>query len=201
MGAVSLLRISGPEACAVVAQVFRGRSRQNWIPRTQHFGEVVDADGGKVDEVLLTWFPGPSSFTGEDVIELGCHGGVIVTRQVLEAILCAGAELAEPGEFSRRAFFNGRIDLTQAEAIMDLISAKTELAARAAQGQLEGKLGREIEGIREDLISATAQLEAYIDFPEEDITPDTASQLFERIDRIRGKITGLLSTADQGKIL
>lgn len=201
MGAVSLLRISGPEACAVVAQVFRGRSRKNWIPRTQHFGEVVDADGGKVDEVLLTWFPGPSSFTGEDVIELGCHGGVIVTRQVLEAILCAGAELAEPGEFSRRAFFNGRIDLTQAEAIMDLISAKTELAARAAQGQLEGKLGREIEGIREDLISATAQLEAYIDFPEEDITPDTASQLFERIDRIRGKITGLLSTADQGKIL
>jgi len=201
MGAVSLIRISGMEACSIAGKVFRGRERVRWLPRTQHFGSIVDLRGEKIDEVLLTWFPSPASFTGEDVIEIGCHGGVIGTQQVLDALLEAGAEPAEPGEFSRRAFFNGRIDLTQAEAIMDLISAKTELAARAARGQLEGSLGREIEGVREDLISVTAHLEAYIDFPEEDITPDSASQLFERIGVIEERISGLLATADQGKIL
>ena len=201
MGAVALVRISGPEAAKVCDKVFRGKSHRDWIPRHQHFGSVLDSKGAKVDDVLLTYFPSPASFTGEDVIELGCHGGVVVTKQVLNAVLEAGAEPAEAGQFSQRAFFNGRIDLTQAEAIMDLISAKTELAARAAQEQLEGVLGKQIENLREALVSATAHLEAYIDFPEEDITPDSADKLFERFDTIEASLKSLLSTADQGKIL
>ena len=201
MGAVALVRISGPEAAKVVDKVFRGKSHHDWIPRHQHFGAVLDSKGAKVDDVLLTYFPSPASFTGEDVIELGCHGGVVVTKQVLNAVLEAGAEPAEAGEFSQRAFFNGRIDLTQAEAIMDLISAKTELAARAAQEQLEGILGKQIENLREALVSATAHLEAYIDFPEEDIAPDSAAKLFKRFATIEATLKSLLSTADQGKIL
>lgn len=200
-GAVALVRISGPETSKVVDKVFRGKSHHDWIPRHQHFGSVLDSKGTKVDDVLLTYFPSPASFTGEDVIELGCHGGVVVTKQVLNAVLEAGAEPAKAGEFSQRAFFNGRIDLTQAEAIMDLISAKTELAAKAAHEQLKGILGKKIENLREALVSVTAHLEAYIDFPEEDITPESADKLFERFDTIEASLKRLLSTADQGKIL
>ncbi len=201
MGAVALIRISGPEAAKVVDKVFRGKSYRSWIPRHQHFGAICNSEGAKLDDVLLTYFPSPASFTGEDVIELGCHGGVVVTKQILDAVFEAGAKPAEAGEFSQRAFFNGRIDLTQAEAIMDLISAKTDLAARAAQGQLEGILGKQIENLREALVSVTAHLEAYIDFPEEDITPDSAAQLIERFSDIEATLKSLLSTADQGKIL
>tara|TARA_R110000850_G_scaffold10259_19_gene36873 strand:- start:4224 stop:5567 length:1344 start_codon:yes stop_codon:yes gene_type:complete len=201
MGAVSLIRISGSDAALVASRVFQGRPRKDWKPRYQHFGRIADSEGEKIDEVLLCYFPAPNSFTGEDVVELACHGGVVVTKQVLSAVLAAGAQPAEAGEFSQRAFFNGRIDLTQAEAIMDLISAQTELAAKAAQGQLEGKLGQEIQGIRAELIEVTAHVEAYIDFPEEDISPDSSQSILAKVDGILARIDGLLSTADQGRIL
>jgi tRNA modification GTPase len=162
---------------------------------------LTGPDGGGIDEGLLTFFPGPGSFTGEDVVEIACHGGMLVTRRVLEALFEAGAEPADPGAFSQRAFLNGKIDLTQAEAIMDLISAQTDLAIRAAGEQLAGSLGAEIEAIRKDLIGLLAQVEAYIDFPEEDIEPDSLEMLTDSMDRIAGKLDRLLATADQGRIL
>ncbi len=193
--------MSGPDAAELVGSVFHGRKRSRWQPRTQHLGSIVDARGETIDEVLLTWFPAPASFTGEEIVEIACHGGVVVTKRLLDRLLEVGAELAEPGEFSRRAFENGRIDLTQAEAIMDLISAQTELAARAANEQLAGRLGEALEAIRQDLIGLTAHLEAYIDFPEEDIAPDSSELLENRGKATLQSIEKLLATADQGRIL
>jgi len=201
-GAIALIRVSGPEAIAVAAKIFLGRSSTGeWAPRVQHFGRILDSDGSTIDEVLLTAFPGPRSFTGEDVVEITCHGGVVVTRQVLAALYAAGAEPASPGEFTERAFLNGKMDLTQAEAIMDIISARTDLARKAAGEQLSGRLGREIESIRLDLIGLIAHLEAYIDFPEEDIDPDSTATLLNRMDSVGCRVASLLATADQGRIL
>lgn len=201
MGAVALLRLSGPDAFVIAAQAFKGRPQAQWEPRRQHFGRIVTADGGVVDEVLLTAFPGPGSFTGEDVVEVACHGGIIVTEKILNVLLAAGAEPAGPGEFSERAFLNGRMDLTRAEAIMDLISAQTDLAMKAAGEQLSGRLGDEIENIRVDLVGLLAHLEAYIDFPEEDIDPDSSNELLEKASRVLAMVEKLLATADQGRIL
>jgi tRNA modification GTPase len=201
MGAVALVRLSGAGAAEVAGAVFRGRPVSGWIPRQQHFGRIVDAAGSVVDEVLLTWFPGPGSFTGEDMVEISCHGGPLVTRRVLESLLEAGAEPAHAGEFSERAFCNGRLDLTQAEAIMDLISAKTDLALKAAGEQLAGRLGREVEGLRQGLIGLLAHVEAYIDFPEEDISPETGASLLAAMEVELGRMRRLLATADQGRIL
>ncbi len=200
VGAVSLLRVSGPGAEALAEAVFRGRAG-GLRPRVQHFGQIVDAAGAKVDDVLLTFFPGPGSYTGEPVVEIGCHGGVLVTRRVLGRLLEAGARLAEPGEFTRRAFLNGRMDLTQAEAVMDLINARTDLALRAAADQLEGRLGERVGAVRELLLDLLAHVEAYIDFPEEDIDPETGAALLVRLDSARGIIAELLATAGQGRIL
>jgi tRNA modification GTPase len=201
MGAVALLRLSGADAFAIAERVFRGRPAAKWAPRRQHFGRIVAADGCVVDEVLLTGFPAPASFTGEDVVEIACHGGIIVTKRILEVLLEAGAESAGPGEFSERAFLNGKMDLTRAEAIMDLISAQTDLAMKAAGEQLSGRLGDEIERIRLDLVGLLAHLEAYIDFPEEDIDPDSSGELQARAAEVLAKVETLLATADQGRIL
>ena len=201
IGAVALLRLSGPEAFSVAGRVFRGRPQAQWENRRQHFGRIVAPDGNVVDEVLLTAFPGPGSFTGEDVVEIACHGGMIVTKRILELLLTAGAESAGPGEFSERAFLNGKMDLTRAEAIMALISARTELAMKAAGEQLSGRLGDEIERIRLDLIGLLAHLEAYIDFPEEDIDPDSSSELQAKAVGVLKTVEKLLATADQGRIL
>ncbi|NLT69289.1 MAG: tRNA uridine-5-carboxymethylaminomethyl(34) synthesis GTPase MnmE [Verrucomicrobiaceae bacterium] len=201
MGAVALVRLSGPEAPAIAARVFRGRPEARREARRQHLGEIVAPDGEVVDEVLLTVFPAPGSFTGENVVEIACHGGVLVTRRVLEVLLAAGAEPAGPGEFSERAFLNGKMDLTRAEAIMDLISARTDLARKAASEQLSGRLGDGVEGIRLDLVGLLAHLEAYIDFPEEDIDPDSTGVLVGKTSEVLAKVEGLLATADQGRIL
>jgi len=200
MGAVALVRISGPEAIAVADRMAAGRAGK--APERQAVLAVLrDRAGAVVDEVLLTVFRGPRSYTGEDVVEIGCHGGVLVTRKVLAAVLEAGARLAEAGEFSQRAFLNQRMDLTQAEAVMDLISAQTELAMRAAHEQREGRLGRRSEELRADLLGVVAHLEAYIDFPDEDIDPDTGVAMLARIDRLIAAVGALLATADQGRIL
>ncbi len=196
-----MVRVSGPEAVPVAAKVFAGRAPSAWEPRRQHFGKAVDASGGTLDEVLMTFFPGPGSFTGEDVVEFSCHGGMLVTRRLLEALLEAGAEPAEPGEFTERAFLNGRLDLTQAEAVMDLISARTDLALKAAGEQLGGRLGREVEAIRLDLVGLLAQVEAWIDFPEEDIAPDSLASIAAGSERAAARLDTLLSTAEQGRIL
>jgi tRNA modification GTPase len=208
-GAVALVRVTGPEALAVGGRVFRKRSAAGaggeaglgaMEPRVQHFGQIWD-EGALVDEVLLTVFRGPASFTGEDVVEIGCHGGGLVTRRVLEALFRAGAGAAGPGEFTRRAYLNGKLDLTQAEAIMDVVLAQSDLALRAAARQLGGSLGERVRGLQSQLLDLLAHLEAYIDFPEEDIAPDTGSQMQARMKLVRVDLERLLATARHGRVL
>jgi tRNA modification GTPase len=154
-----------------------------------------------LDEVLLTVFRAPRSYTGEDVVEISGHGGVVVAQSVLAAVFAAGARPAAPGELTQRSFLNGKMDLTQAEAVMDLINARGEAAARAAAGQLEGRLGRVVERLREELLTAVAHLEAFIDFPEEGIDPESGQALLKRVDDLSSAVGRLLSTADEGRML
>lgn len=197
-GAIAVLRVSGPEALAVCRRILHSRTLH---PRVQTFGQIRDAAGEIVDEVLAAYFPAPRSYTGEDLVEISCHGGPLVTQAVYEALLGAGARPAEPGEFTQRAFLNEKLDLTQAEAVMDLISAQTNLARRTALAQLRGRLGHEIETIRQDLIQVIAHVEAYIDFPDEDIDPETGGQIARRIESLSSRIQTLAATADQGRLL
>lgn len=197
-GALAVLRISGPEATKVLQRCTGGRVPE---PRRATLVRVRDTEGRVLDEAVATWFAAPASFTGEDVVELSCHGGMLVSRRVLERVLACGARPAEAGEFSRRAFENGRMDLTQAEAVMDIISAGSDLALRAAQSQLQGAIRHRVEEIAEKLISVTAHVEAYIDFPEEDISPDTMQQLTAGLDGAAEALNRLLATADEGRIL
>ncbi len=198
-GAVALIRVSGPEAGDVIAGACRvGKA---FPDRRATLASVRDADGAVLDQVLVTRFAAPRSYTGEEVVEISTHGGRLVARRVLERLLECGARVADPGEFTERAFLNGKLDLTQAEAVMDLISAQSDLALRAAHEQLEGGIGRRTEGLRQDLIETVAQLEAWIDFPEDDIDPESGEALAARMATVRGAIEGLLSTADQGRIL
>lgn len=200
-GAIAVLRMSGPQAVAYADKTFRGRkSVAELEARRQHFGSIVDGDL-KLDEVLLTVFRGPNSYTGEDVVEIAGHGGVLVSRRVLEVLWQAGARPAEPGEFTQRAYLNGRMDLTQAEAVMDLITAQTDLALRAAGEQLAGRLGEQIRKLRENVIELLAHVEAYIDFPDEDIDPDVGEALLRKLDLVRAEIEALLATAERGKVL
>ena len=200
-GAVAILRLSGPQAIDFAGRIFRGRRPVAQITSgTVSLGRI-EADGVVIDEVLLTVFRAPRSYTGEDVVEISGHGGVVVAQSILQTILGVGARPAQPGEFTRRAFLNGRMDLTQAEAVMDLISARGEASARAAAGQLEGRLGRVVEDLRKEAITALAHLEAFIDFPEEGIDPESGKALLVRIEGLSSKVEQLLSTADEGRML
>ncbi len=196
--AIALIRMSGPESLAVAERVWKGRRE---LPsRYAAFGSIVE-DGAKLDDVLLTVFRGPASYTGEDMVEIACHGGVLVSRRILSALLRRGARSAEPGEFTQRAYMNGKLDLTQAEAVMDLIGAQTELALQAAAEQLEGRLGDRIRALRQQLLEILAHVEAYIDFPEEDISPDVGAALKTRMDAARGEMEAMLATAGQGRLM
>ncbi len=200
-GAIALIRVSGEEAIGVADRVFRGQEKPSEFPaHTQRLGEIFDGDRF-VDQVMLSVHRAPASYTGEDLVEISCHGGILVTARVLETCFHAGARAARPGEFSERAFLNGKMDLTQAEAVMDLIRAQSDLALRSAHEQLEGRLGAEVGSIRGQLIEMLAHVEAAIDFPEEDIAPDESVKLEARLDSVRQKIRDLLATAEQGRIL
>jgi tRNA modification GTPase len=198
--AVALIRLSGPGAEAIADATTQGAAGRA-VERRATRAKVRDAAGRVLDDVLLTVFRGGRSFTGEPVVEIACHGGRLVTRRVLDRLLECGARAAGPGEFTERAFFHGKLDLTQAEAVMDLISAQSDLALRAAHEQLEGGIGREAVRLREELIGVVANLEAWIDFPEEDIDPDTGAGFLHRVADVRGGIARLLATAEQGRIL
>ncbi len=201
-GAIALVRVSGANAIRVADKIFHGKELPSQFEsHVQHFGEIFGAEGGLIDQVVLSVHRAPASYTGEDLIEMSCHGGTLVSAKVLEVCLRAGARAARPGEFTERAFLNGKMDLTQAEAVIDLIRAKTDLALRSATEQLEGRLGGQIRKIRDDLIALLAHINASIDFPEEGITPDADETLSARLNSIREEIAGLLATADQGRIL
>ncbi|MFZ0504109.1 MAG: tRNA uridine-5-carboxymethylaminomethyl(34) synthesis GTPase MnmE [Chthoniobacterales bacterium] len=200
-GAIAVLRVSGPDAVIVVARIFRGSiAPEKMEPRRSYFGEIYDGSG-VIDQALIITFRGPHSYTGEDLVEVSCHGGVLVTGKIFSLLLNAGARSAEPGEFTQRAFLNGKMDLTQAEAVMDLIRAQTELALRAANEQLAGYLGRELIDIQDQLLTTLAHIEAYIDFPDEGISPETGKMLFDRLEETGGSLAKLVATADQGRIL
>lgn len=201
-GALAVLRISGKSALAVAAAVFRGKEVPSAMEeRRVAFGRIADAEGEILDEVLLTVFRNPRSYTGEDLVEISGHGGPVVAGRVLAAVLAAGARMARPGEFTERAFLNGKLDLTQAEAVMDLISAQTPRAAKVAAGQLEGRLGEAIHRLRAELLEAVAHLEAFIDFPEEGIDPESGAALRGRMEGVEGRIVSLLETAGEGRLL
>jgi tRNA modification GTPase len=200
VGAVSMIRISGPDAVVVADRAIDGRvSRQ--APRRARHCVTRDAAGRAIDDGLLTVFRAPHSYTGEDTVEFTGHGGILATREVLARFIACGALPAAPGEFTRRAFLNGKLDLTQAEGVMDLISAQTRLSLRAARSQLEGTLGRRTTEARDHLLETLAHLEAWIDFPEEDIDPQSAAHLTSRINEVLAVIDSLLATADQGRVL
>jgi tRNA modification GTPase len=201
-GAIALVRVSGANAIDVADKIFRGKEEPSrFVSHVQHLGEIFSPEGELIDQVVLAVHRAPASYTGEDLVEISCHGGALVSAKVLEACLRAGAHAARPGEFTERAFLNGKMDLTQAEAVIDLIRARTDLALRSATEQLEGRLGDEIRKIRDDLIALMAHINASIDFPEEGIAPDEGQALCARLDSVHGKIAALLATADQGRVL
>jgi tRNA modification GTPase len=200
--ALSVLRISGAEALEVAGQVFSGRvALTEMRPRMAHRASARGADGVVLDDGLLLVFRGKGSYTGEEVVEFHGHGGLLVTQKVYESVLAAGARAAGPGEFTQRAFLNGKMDLTQAEAVMDLIQAQSTLALRAAHEQLGGAIGKEAMALKEVLLPVLAHVEAYIDFPEEDISPDTGAALVARMDEVMLRARRLIDTGEQGRIL
>lgn len=204
-GGIGIVRFSGKDSIKIASKMFKPTSKQDIQKsetHTVHYGYIVNpASGQKVDEVLLTIMRFPKTYTRENVIEIGCHGGIIPLRRILELAMNLGARLAEPGEFTKRAFLNGRIDLTQAEAVIDVIRSKTEINLKIAVGQLRGDLSEEITNLREDIISVLVSVEAAIDFPEEEMEIISADEMLKQVYIILGKVNQLIETADEGKII
>src|SRR5437773_3598699 len=204
-GGLAVIRLSGPYALAVADKSFVPVGKHSLKPsaaptHTVHYGKIT-RQGRTVDEVLLSVMRAPRTFTRENVVEITCHGGILAAKLVLDTVLENGARSAEPGEFTKRAFLNGRIDLAQAEAVADLIHARTELSLAAANEQLAGRLSKRINQLREDMMKTLAHIEAHIDFPDEDITPDTREQLLSRLEGGVAFLAELLVTANEGQML
>jgi tRNA modification GTPase len=204
-GGLAVVRISGSQALSIADKSFVPSGKHSAKPsaaptHTIHYGKIARR-GQCIDEVLLSVMRAPRTFTREDIVEITCHGGLLPAKLVLDTVLENGARLALAGEFTKRAFLNGRIDLAQAEAVLDLIESRTDLALQAANEQLAGKLSQRINQLRDDLIKTLAHLEAHIDFPEEDIAPDTRQQMVQRLENGLAFMDDLLRTADEGQIL
>lgn len=204
-GAIGIVRLSGEDAIAVADSVYKLGSKQlkDQDSHTIHYGHISNPKTNKtIDEVMVTIMRAPKTFTREDVVEINCHGGILAVNQVLQTVLHNGARLAEPGEFTKRAFLNGRIDLSQAEAVMDLIRAKTDKAMNVALQQLDGNLSNLIRNLRSEILDTLAQVEVNIDYPEyDDVEEMTALLLIEKAKQVKAHIRQLLETASQGKIL
>jgi len=202
-GSIAVVRVSGPKAIDTVAGLFKSKTDLRKAPsHTVHYGHIADPESGQVlDEVLVTVMRAPRSYTAEDVVEVSTHGGLIAVKSVLELILRHGARLAEPGEFTKRAFLNGRIDLAQAEAVIDLIRSRSERAFQLARKQSEGALSRQIKPLRQQLLELLAHVEVNIDYPEHDVPEVTAAMIRDVCGRVAEKIEKLLETANEGKIL
>ena len=200
--AIGVIRVSGPDCFALCGRVFRGkRPFGDLEPRRMALGEFLDAQGRVVDRGLVVRFPGPGSYTGEDSAELHCHGSPVVLREVLGALFAAGARQAGPGEFTKRAFLGGRMDLTQAEAVVDLIDAETAAAARNAAAQLDGGLRRRLEPVQEALLDVTSRFYAVVDYPDEDIQDAGPEEIAAALERAEGALTALLATCKRGRVL
>ncbi|RDU37253.1 tRNA uridine-5-carboxymethylaminomethyl(34) synthesis GTPase MnmE [Neobacillus piezotolerans] len=205
-GAIAIVRLSGDDAFKIADRLFRspsGKLLSNVASHTIHYGHLIDPMTEEtVEEVMVSAMRGPKTFTKEDVIEINCHGGLVSVNRVLQLVLNNGARLAEPGEFTKRAFLNGRIDLSQAEAVMDLIRAKTDRAMSVALGQMEGRLSRLIKKLRQEILETLAHVEVNIDYPEyDDVEEMTHTMLLEKSGYVREELQKLLQTSQQGKIL
>ena len=197
--AIGIIRLSGKGVLDITKRFFKTRSEIK--PRLAHYGTLVDESGDVIDEGVLIYYRAPKSYTGEDMVEISLHGNPLILRKTLELFLRAGCRLAEPGEFTRRAFLNGKLDLAQAEAVAELISAKTELARRASIRQLKGELSRYVNSLRDSLLELSAYIEADIEFSEEDIPTLTKEQVLSMVDKVLEGIDQLLRTAKTGKLL
>lgn len=200
-GGISIVRLSGGEAVSIVDGVFHGKKRIRDVrSHSIVYGKIVDPKTNRsVDEVLVTVMRAPRTYTREDIVEINCHGGVLPTKKVLEIVLARGARLATPGEFTKRAFLNGRIDLSQAEAVLDIINAKTEKELECGLAQLDGEISKNLQELKEKLIDILALAEAYVDFPEEELPP--YEQLLARVSEIRRHIEDLVKAGEEGKLL
>ncbi|WP_097028230.1 tRNA uridine-5-carboxymethylaminomethyl(34) synthesis GTPase MnmE [Clostridium peptidivorans] len=204
-GGISIIRISGSKSLDIVDSIFKGKNNRNLLdikPYSMRYGFIIEKGTEDVlDEVLVTYMKGPRSYTAEDTVEINCHGGVTPTKRIFQEIIKAGARVAEPGEFTKRAFLNGRIDLSQAEAVIDIIRAKTELSMKSAVLQSNGRISKEINSLRNRLLQIIAHIEATVDFPEDDLEEVTSNQVSIQIENIINEVNQLLITADEGKIL
>ncbi len=202
-GGISIVRMSGPDAIAIADRVFVAKNKKSLSEsqsHTVHYG-VVKNENDVVDEVLAVLMKAPNTYTREDIVEIDCHGGILVTKKVLETLLDAGARLAEPGEFTKRAFLNGRIDLSQAEAVIDVINSKNEYALKASVGQLDGKLSAKIKELRAILIEDIAFIEAALDDPEHISLDNFVNKLGINVDKCVDSVDNLLKSADNGRIM
>ncbi|MEK4567285.1 tRNA uridine-5-carboxymethylaminomethyl(34) synthesis GTPase MnmE [Bacillus sp. FSL K6-3458] len=205
-GAIAIIRLSGPDAVQIADRMYKGPKEKKLVSvdsHTIHYGHIVDSSTDKViEEVMVSVLRAPKTFTREDVIEINCHGGIVTVNKVLQLALKEGARLAEPGEFTKRAFLNGRIDLSQAEAVMDLIRAKTDRAMNVAITQMEGRLSGLIKRLRGEILETLAHVEVNIDYPEyDDVEEMTHRVLVEKATSVKKEIESLLTTSQQGKIL
>jgi tRNA modification GTPase len=202
-GGIGIVRMSGPQAVQIGLSLFRFASAIN-KPQSHrlYYGHIVDAEGSAVDEVLVSFMFSPHTYTREDVVEINCHGGIMPLARTLELLLAAGARLADPGEFTQRAFMNGRIDLAQAEAVIHIIRAKTEAAMGMGLSQLQGRLSGRVRDIRQRLLGVLAHIEASIDYPEhQDVEELARETLAGEVESALGQVKALLATADKGRIL
>ncbi len=202
-GGISIIRISGDDAIKVAKNLYRGKNLDKVETNTINYGHIIDPETQKtVDEVMLSVMRAPKTYTKEDIIEINCHGGIIATNKILQLALSYGARMAEPGEFTKRAFLNGRIDLSQSEAVMDLIEAKTDRSMKVALNQLDGNLSHLIRQLRQDILDVLAQVEVNIDYPEyDDVETMTSQLLLSKATQVKASVEQLLQTANQGKIL
>lgn len=203
-GAIGIVRLSGPQAVEIADKLYKGKHLLNDVPsHTINYGHIIDPESKEVvEEVMVSVLRAPKTFTREDIIEINCHGGILTINRVLELTMTHGARMAEPGEFTKRAFLNGRIDLSQAEAVMDFIRSKTDRASKVAMNQIEGRLSDLIKKQRQSILEILAQVEVNIDYPEYDDVEDATTEfLLERSKEIKQEINRLLDTGAQGKIM
>lgn len=203
-GSIGIIRVSGEKALAVGEQIFKaasGKKLAAYAPNTLVYGHAFDTDGSVVDEVMAVYMKAPHSYTAEDVVEIQCHGGVRSLQKILTLSYAAGARPAEPGEFTKRAFLNGRIDLVQAEAVMDIIKSRSDAALKVAVRQQEGQLSNQVRGLRRELLDVIVNLEAVIDYPEDDIEEITFGNVLTEVNKTVGGVKKLLENAHTGKIL
>ena len=203
-GGISIVRMSGKDAIETADKIFvskNGKKLSEASSHTVHYGNIVDEDGNIIDEVLVIVMRAPNTYTREDVVEIDCHGGILVTRKVLEAAIKAGAKPAEPGEFTKRAFLNGRIDLSQAESVIDVIHAKNEYALKSSVSQLDGKLSAKIKEIREVILNHVAYIEAALDDPEHISLDNYVNNIEKDVDNCVDNVYKLLKTSDNGRIM